>query len=30
MSDDSFAVMLLAAAIVAMLVGVVVLYAWRR
>jgi hypothetical protein len=30
MSDDSFAVMLLAAAIVAMLVSVVVLYAWRR
>jgi hypothetical protein len=30
MSDDSFAVMLLAAAIVAMLVGVVALYAWRR
>jgi hypothetical protein len=30
MSDDSFAVMLLAAAIVAMLVGAVALYAWRR
>jgi hypothetical protein len=30
MSDDSFAVMLLAAAMVAILVSVAVLYAWRR